>query len=61
MWLGDLEKAIVDVKKTHPHTLVESVSGNADGGVVFKTTYHTYIKWYPDGRVTERDKEAWRR
>jgi hypothetical protein len=61
MWLGDLEKAIADVKKTHPHTLVEIVCGCADGGVSFKTTYHTYIKWFPDGRVVERDEEAWRR
>lgn len=61
MWLGDLEKAIADVKKTHPYTLIEKITPCADGGISFKTTHHTYIKWFPNGEVRERNEEDWRK
>lgn len=60
MWICDLKKAIADVERTHPHTLFEKITACADGGLVFYTTYKTHIKWYPDGRVEERDLTSWR-
>lgn len=65
MWMCDLEKAIgkvIDFLGANACCAVfESIKPSADGGIVFKTTHHTFIKWFPDGTVTEREEGAWRR
>lgn len=65
MWMCDLEKAIGRVTEfLGPRacgTLFESIKPSYDGGIVFKTTCHTYIKWFSDGTVIEREEWAWRR
>jgi hypothetical protein len=40
---------------------IENVTPAADGGIVFKTTHHTYIKWFPNGEIRERNEEDWRK
>ena len=30
-------------------------------GITFKTTYHTYIKWFPNGEIKEQKEEDWRK
>lgn len=61
----DLEKAVSKVNeflgnRTYS-VLFESIKPCYDGGIVFKTTCYTYIKWFPDGKVIEREEGAWRR
>lgn len=64
MWLNDLEKAIAKLREERcdfNFICVEKVTPAADGGVVFKTTYHTYIKVYRNGAIEERDEKEWRK
>jgi hypothetical protein len=65
MWLCDLEKALGTViaflGADACAVCVESVKPCADGGIVFKTTCHTYIKWFPNGETRERNEEDWRK
>ena len=65
MWVHDLEKAIGRVTEfLGPRTcstLFESIKPSYDGGIIFKTTYHTYIKWFPNGEIRERNEEEWRK
>jgi hypothetical protein len=65
MWLQDLEKALARLKEEYGINLnficVENIRPAADGGIVFKTTYHTYIKWFPNGEVRERNEGDWRK
>lgn len=65
MWMCDLEKATSKVAKfLGPRASVmvfESIKPSYDGGIVFKTTCHSYIKWFPNGMVIERDEGTWRR
>ena len=60
-WMSTLIKAATAVKKQKGEDFkIKAVSSCWDGGVVFETTYSTYIKWYPDGIITERGKDEWR-
>lgn len=61
MFIGDLNKALEAVRKQFPHIYLENVRGSADGGVVFKTTYFTYIKWFKDGHIEEHKEDEWRK
>ena len=64
MWLQDVEKAIVKMREEMPDfnfICVESIKPSADGGVVFKTTYHTYIKVYRNGVIVEKGEDEWRK
>ena len=64
MWLNDLEKALVKMREEmcdFNFVCVEKVTPSADGGIVFKTTHHTYIKWFPNGEIRERNEEDWRK
>lgn len=65
MWLCDLEKALrkaVAFLGADACTVcIEKISPSADGGIVFKTTRHTYIKWLPNGEIRERNEEDWRK
>ena len=64
MWLNDLEKAIVKLREEMPNfnfICVESVKPSADGGIVFKTTYHTFIKVYRNGVIEEKKEGEWRK
>ena len=65
MWMHDLEKAIGRVTEfLGPRacsTLFESIKPSYDGGIIFKTTSQTFIKWFSDGTVIEREEGAWRR
>lgn len=65
MWLCDLEKAIAKVNEflgvNRGYVLFESIKPSADGGIVFKTTHHTYIKWFPNGEIVERNEGDWRK
>jgi hypothetical protein len=62
MWLQDLEKALARLKEECDYNFicVEKIAPAADGGIVFETTYNTYVKWFPDGTITEKQKGAWR-
>ena len=63
MWLQDLEKALAKLREQYNFSFicVESITPAADGGIVFKTTYHTYIKWFPNGEIRERNEGDWRK
>lgn len=63
MWIYDLELAIVRVKEVMDcnNICFERITPCADGGIVFKTTHFTYIKWFPDGSAVEREEDEWRR
>lgn len=63
MWLQDLEKALARLKEECDYNFicVKSITPAADGGIVFKTTYHTYIKWFPDNTIRERKEGDWRK
>lgn len=61
MWLVDLELAVKAVRAKFPCSVIEKILPCADGGITFQTSYYTIIKWYPDGRVTERKTDAWRK
>lgn len=60
MWLQDLENALAAMREKYDFNMfcVEKITPAADGGIVFKTTYHTYIKWFPNGTVIEREEGA---
>lgn len=62
MWIYDLELAIARIKevKDCDNICFERVTPCADGGIVFKTTHFTYIKWFTDGSVIERGEDEWR-
>ena len=60
MWLIDLEKAIIKLREERcdfNFICVENVKPAADGSVVFKTTYFTYIKVYRNGTIEEISEE----
>ena len=64
MWLQDLEKALAAMREEmcdFNFISVEKITPAADGGIVFKTTYHTYIKWFPNGEIVERKEGDWRK
>ena len=64
MWLQDVEKAIAKMREEMPNfnlIYVESIKPSADGGVVFKTTYHTYIKVYRNGVIEEKKEDEGRK
>ena len=57
MWFRDIGLAWQAIRefKNEERNLdfyVSSVRPAVDG-IVFRTTYHTYIKWFYDGRVEE--------
>lgn len=57
MWLTDLEKALACLREKmggFNEVVIEHITPAADGGIVFKTTYHTSIKWFPNGEIRER-------
>jgi hypothetical protein len=61
MWLQDLEKAVIKLREERcdfNFICVESVKPSADGGIIFKTTYFTYIKVYRNGIIEEYDEEG---
>ena len=61
MWLCDLMTAAQAVKEQKgSDILFTKVEPCWDGGVVFTTTYHTFIKWFPNGTITERGEHEWR-
>ena len=64
MWLGDLEKALAKMREEmcdFNFIYVEKITPSADGGIVFKTTYHTYIKVYRNGLIEEEQEGEWRK
>ena len=64
MWLTDLEKALAylrEKKDNFNEIVVKKITPAADGGIVFETTYHTFIKVYRNGVITERGEKDWRR
>ena len=61
MWLQDLEMAVSALRTKFPCSVIEQITPCADGGIAFRTSYYTIIKWYPDGRVEERKTDAWRK
>ena len=64
MWLNDLEKAIKHMRDEmidFNFINIENVRPAADGGIVFKTTHHTYIKVFRDGTIVEKSEEEWKK
>lgn len=64
MWLTDLQKALAYLQEKRDNfneIVVEKITPSWDGGIVFKTTYHTYIKVYRNGTIEERNEEDWRK
>ena len=63
MWLQDLEKALTKMREERPDfnfICVENVRGGANGAVVFKTTYFTYIVVYRNGVIEEYKEDGTR-
>ena len=63
MWLGDLAQAVHSVRqfKNGINFCIKSAVPAVDG-IVFETTYFTYIKfYYEDGHVEEHKKDEWRK
>lgn len=63
MWIGDLAQAICSVRqfKNDRNFCIKSAVPAVDG-IVFETTYFTFIKWYyEDGHVEEHAQDAWRK
>lgn len=62
MWMGDLLKATAAIKIYKGKDICIKSAVPAVDGIVFETTYFTYIKWYrADGHIEERPKDAWRK
>lgn len=64
MWLQDLEKAITKLREERcdfNFICVDKVTPAWDGGIVFKTTYHTYIKVNRNGTIEENEEGEWRK
>ena len=62
MWLGDLAQAVQAVRqfKNGINFCIKSAVPAVDG-IVFETTYFTYIKfYYEDGHIEEHKKDEWR-
>jgi hypothetical protein len=64
MWIKDLEtatKAVIEfLGDRRAFVCFDKVKPCADGGIVFETTYETYIKWFQNGEVVEKSLQAWR-
>ena len=63
MWIGDLAQAIQAVRqfKNDRNFCIKSAVPAVDG-IVFETTYFTFIKfYYEDGHVEEHARDAWRK
>lgn len=63
MWLQDLEKAIAKMREERPDfnfICLENVRGRADGAVIFKTTYFTYIVVPRNGEIIEYREDGTR-
>lgn len=62
MWMGDLLVATASVREYKGKNFCVKSAMPAVDGIVFETTYSTYIKWYrADGHIEEHDKDAWRK
>ena len=64
MWLQDLEKALAKMREEmcdFNFICVEKITPAWDSGIVFKTTYHTYIKVDRDGTIREIKEGDWRK
>ena len=58
MWLCELAKVVQKVKEVKGGDIVLKKVAPAYDGIVFETTYFTYIKWYRvDGRIEEYSSE----
>ena len=59
----DLEKAVKALRENEEtrYYIFENVTPCFDGGIVFKTTHHTYVKWFPSGEIKENKKDDWRK
>lgn len=61
MWMGDLLVATAAVMEYKGRNFCIKSAIPAVDGIVFETTYFTYIKWYrEDERIEEHSKDAWR-
>lgn len=61
MWLQDLKNAVVKLQEERPDfktICLKDVRPCADGGIIFRTTYFTYIKVYRNGIIEEYDEEG---
>jgi len=59
--MSDLLEATARVKVHKGKNFCIKSALPAVDGIVFETTYFTYIKWYrADGRIEEHSKDAWR-
>lgn len=63
MWLQDLEKAIKALRESekYQYTCFKNAMPCWDGGICFETTYFTFVKWFPNGTITEHHKDDWRK
>ena len=64
MWLTDLEKALAylrEKKDNFNEIVIEKITPAWDGGIVFKTTYHTSIKVDRNGAIREIKDGDWRK
>jgi hypothetical protein len=62
MWIGDLLAATAAAKEYKGQNFCVTSAVPAVDGIVFETTYFTYIKWYrTDGHIEEHAKDAWRK
>jgi hypothetical protein len=64
MWIADLVKATKAVEdflgENKWFVTINEVKPCADGGVVFYMSDFTHIKWFQDGKITQREFHSWR-
>ena len=63
MWLSDLEKALAKMREEmcdFNFICIKKITPAVDG-IVFETTYDTYIKVYRNGVIEEKQKGEWRK
>ena len=62
MWLYEVAEVIQKVLQEKGRDIVLKSIKPAVDGIVFETTYETFIKWFRvDGHIEEHHKGAWRK
>lgn len=62
MWLFEVAEVIQKVKQEKGGDIVLKSIRPAYNGIVFETTYETFIKWFRvDGHIEEHHKDDWRK
>ena len=65
MWFTDLkaatEKVMEYLGENANYVCIDKVTPCWDGGIVFTLSDFRYVRWKPDGTITEGEKGDWRK